>query len=177
MIYLGHGKTQKNRLGTGEAGSTAGLSNGRHSGIADGAGGPVAWFGANDLEGGRQGDWRWTGNRGSAADEVSAPQRQRSTHTAALGRAAAGVNETGRGADFSGGLETQGRARSVGCHHAAAGGIAGKAWAPGKALGGVSPAGSPPLAQSCPRPPTSQSRFCCPRGMEKKRSPRSWRPC
>src|SRR5712671_3139928 len=162
MLHLGHGKTQKNRLGFGEAGATTGLANRRHSGIADGAGGSVAWSGANDLEGGGQGDWRWTGNRGSAPDKISAPQGERSTHTTALGRAAAGADETGRRAGLSGGLETRGRARPVGRRDAAAGGAAGKAWAPGKALGSVSPVGSPPLAQSCPRHPTSQSRVSRP---------------
>src|SRR2546425_11030161 len=97
VLCSGHGETQKNRLGFGEAGPTAGCSNGRHSGIADGAGGSVAGVGANDLEGGGQGDWRWTGNRGSAPDEVSAPPGQRSTHTRAVGRAAAGADETGKG--------------------------------------------------------------------------------
>src|SRR6266404_1424100 len=171
VLDLGHGKTQKNRLGIGEAGSTTGLSNERHSGIADGPGGPVAWFGANDLEGGRQGDWRWTGNRGSAPDKISAPQGARSAHTTALGRAAAGADETGRGAGLSGCLETHGGARAVGRRDAAAGGAAGKARAPGKALGPISPAGSPPLAQSCPRHPTSQSRASRPGGMEKKTLP------
>ena len=54
-------QTQKDRLGFGEAGPTVGVSNGRHSGIAHGASGPVARLGTNDLEGRRQGDRRWAG--------------------------------------------------------------------------------------------------------------------
>ena len=177
VLCSGHGKTQKNRLGFGETGPTAGLPNGGHSGIADGASGPVAWFGANDLEGGRQGDWRWPGNRGSAPDKISTPQGERSAHTTALGRAAAGADEAARGAGLSDGLEAQSRARPIGRGDAAAGGAGGKTRAPRKAIGSVSLAGSPPLAQSCPRHPTSQSRVSRPGGMEKKRSPRSWRPC
>src|SRR5882762_8338616 len=77
VLCLGHGKTQKDRLGFGEAGPTVGVSNGRHSGIAHGASGSVARLGTNDLEGRRQGDRRWAGNRGAAPDEVSASQGER----------------------------------------------------------------------------------------------------
>src|SRR5260370_19779829 len=101
VLCLGHGKTQKDRLGFGEAGPTVGVSNGRHSGIAHGASGSVARLGTNDLEGRRQGDRRWAGNRGSAPDEVSASQGERSTDAPAVGRAAAGADETGRGAGLS----------------------------------------------------------------------------
>ena len=177
VLCLGHGKTQKDRLGFGEAGPTVGVSNRRHSGIAHGASGSVARLGTNDLEGRRQGDRRWAGNRGAAADEVSASQGERSTDAPAVGRAAAGADGTGRGAGLSVRLETPGRARPIGGRDAAPGGAGRKAGAPGQALGGVSAAGSPPLAQSGPRHTTSQDPAKPPRRMGKKRYPKSWRPC
>src|SRR5258708_365208 len=157
VLYWGHGKTQNHRLGFGEAGPIAGLSNGRHSGIADGASGSAARFGANDLEGCGQDDWRWTSHRGSAPDEVSAPQGERSTHTPALGRAAAGADEAARGAGLSDGLEAQSRARPIGRGDAAAGGAGGKTRAPRKAIGSVSIAGSPHLRQTRPPHPPSHT--------------------
>src|SRR5260370_7575902 len=68
----------------------------------------------------------------------------------------AGADETGRGAGLSVRLETPGRARPIGGRDAATGGAGRKARAPGQALGGVSAAGSPPLAPRCPRHPPSQ---------------------
>ena len=177
VLCLGHGKTQNNRLGFSEAGPTVGVSNGRHSGIAHGSSGSVARLGTNDLKGRRQGDRRWAGNRGSAPDEVSAPQGERSTDAAAVGRAAAGADETGRGAGLSVCLEKQGRARPIGGRDAATGGAGRKARAPAQALGGISAVGSPPLAQSCPRHTTSQGPAQPARRVEKKRCPKSWRPC
>jgi len=177
MLCLGHGKAQKDRPGFGEAGPTVGVSNGRHSGIAHGASGSVARLGTNDLEGRRQGDRRWAGNRGSAPDEVSGSQGECSTDAPAVGRAAAGADETGRGAGLSVRLESPGRARPIGGRDAATGGAGRKARAPGQALGGVSAAGSPPLAQSGPRHTTSQDPAKPARRMEKKRCPKSWRPC
>src|SRR5882762_5133974 len=171
VLCLRHGKTQKDRLGFGEAGPTVGVSNGGHSGIAHGASGSVARLGTNDLEGRRQGDRRWAGNRGAAPDEVSASQGERSTDAPAVGRAAAGADETGRGAGLSVRLETPGRARPIGGRDAATGGAGRKARAPSQALGGVSAAGSPPLAQSGPRHTTSQGPAKPPRRMEKKTLP------
>jgi len=53
-----------------------------------------------------------------------------------------------------------------------------KARSPGQALGAVSAAGSPPLAQSGPRHTTSQDPARPARRMgKKKRYPKSWRPC
>src|SRR2546425_12754625 len=85
VLCLGHGKTQKDRLGFGEAGPTVGVSNRRHSGIAHGASGFVACLGTNELEGRRQGDRRWTGHRGAAPDKVSASQGEHSTDAPAVG--------------------------------------------------------------------------------------------
>src|SRR5437588_11446936 len=104
VLCLGHGKAQKDRLGFGEAGPIVGVSNGGHPGIAHGPSGSVARLGTNDLEGRRQGDRRWAGNRGSATDEVSASQGARSSGAPAEGRAVAGADGVGRGSGNSGSL-------------------------------------------------------------------------
>ena len=177
VLCSGHGKTQNNRLGFGEASPIIGRSNGRHSGIAHGASCSVARPGTNDLESGRQGDRRWAGDGGSPPDPVSPPQGKGSTDTPTVGRTAASIDALGRRAGPFGCLETQGRARSIGGGDAAAGGAGRKTRAAGKALSGVSPIGSPPLAKSCPRYPASQGSAHRPRRVEKKRCPKSWRPC
>src|SRR6266480_2133983 len=88
-----------------------------------------------------------------------------------VGRAAAGADETGRGAGLFVRLETPGRARPIGGRDAAPGGVGRKARSPGQALGAVSAAGSPPLAQSGPRHTTSQDPARPARRMEKKTLP------
>src|SRR6266850_2430033 len=171
VLCLGDGKTQKDRFGISEAGPDSGVSHSRRSRVAHGPSCAVTGVGANDLERCRQGDWRWASHSGSAPEEISAPQGECSADTSALGREAAGADEAGGGAGVFGLLETRGRTGPVGRRDALAGGAGAKARAADKALGRVSPAGSPPLAQSGSRHPTSQSPVGRPGGMEKKTLP------
>ena len=177
VLCLGHGKTQKDRFGISEGSSTGGLWHPRHPGVAHGPGGSAAGLGANDLEGSRQSDGRRAGDGGSAPEPVSASQRSRATDCPKVGRAAAGTPAVGGRAGLFVCLETQGRARPTGGGHAPAGGSGRKAWPPHQALGGLSAAGSASLAQSCPRYSTPQGPACGSGRVEKKRFPKSWRPC
>src|SRR5439155_18807772 len=137
----------------------------------DGASRSVACLSPNDLESRRQGARGWAGDCGSASSRISATQRERSTAATAVGRTAAGTDEIGRRAGIFGGLETQGRARPVSGSYAATRCPGRKVGPPGKALGGLSPAGAPPLAQSRSRYPTSQSPALGAGGVEKKTLP------
>ena len=177
VLALGHGKTQKNRLRVSKRGSTVGGANRRHSGIAHGTSRSATCFGANDLEGCCQGNRRGTGDGGSTPDPVSTPQRERSSDSQAVGRPTAGTDDTGRGASLFGCLETHGGAGSTGGGDTAAGGTGTETGAPGQIFGGVSPAGATRLAQSRPRHQAPQGRAEGAGGMEKKRFPKSWRPC
>src|SRR5207253_7817583 len=75
------------------------------------------------------------------------------------------------GAGLFGRLESEGRARSIGGGNAAAVSTGRKTRTADKAFGGLSPAGSPPLAQSRPRHAASQGSARHPGRMEKKTLP------
>jgi hypothetical protein len=177
VLWLGHGKTQKDGLGIGGSSSTGGGECERCSRIAHGASCSFACLGANDLEGYGQGTWGWTCDGGSVASPVPATQVGSQTAGAAVGRATAGAHGTGRRAGFFGGMEGQSRAGPVSGSDAGAGRLGTRAGTPGKAVGGVSLAGATPLAQSGSGHTPSQGRAVDSGRVEKKRCPKSWRPC
>ena len=172
-----HGKTNKDRFCARGAGSATGGPSARRSAIAHGSGRPVARFGQADFESHGQGAGRWARDGGSAASRPSAVQGRCSGSTAAVGWAAAGTDGLGGGAGLLGNLATQGGARRVSGGDANARSSGGESGPSGKALGDVSFAGTTPLAQGGPRYPTSPSPTLRAGRMEKKRFPRSWRPC
>ncbi len=174
MLCLDHGETQKDRFGCSSAGPKGGRTDGRRSRVTHG---PFARLGPNDLAGYRQGSRGWAGDGGSPSSPVPGMEGGCQAATSAVGRAAAGAHETGGRAGLFGGMEGQSRAGSVGGGDAAAGCSGTKVGSSAQALGGVSSTGTSSLAQSRARYPTSQGRARCPGGVEKKRSPKSWRPC
>ena len=177
MVCWIHGKTKKDRFGFGGSGSTGGGEGKRCSPIAHGSSRSFACVGPNDLEGDGQGAWSWACDGGSAAGQVPATEGRGQTARAAVGRATAGAHEAGGRGCLSGRMEAQGRAGPVGGGDAHARRLGTRVGSPGKALGGVPLVGATPLAQSGPGHAASQGPAVGPRRVEKKRCPKSWRPC
>ena len=174
---LRHGKTKKDRFAVGSSGSTSGGAGWRRSRIAHGSSGSFAGFSANDLESHGQSARGWARDRGSPPSPVPALEERGPATPSALGRTAAGGYETGRRTGLFGSLEAQSRAGRVSGGDAAAWCSGTKVGPQAQTVGDLSFAGTAPLAQSGTGHPASQSPALCPGGMEKKRSPKSWRPC
>jgi hypothetical protein len=177
VLWLGHGKTKKDRFGFGGSGSIGSGAGGRCQRIARGPSRSVARLGSDDAKGHGQGAWGWPCDGGSPATAVPATKGRSQATRAALGRTAADAHATGRRAGVFGGLEAQSRAGPVGGGDAATGCFGTRVGSPSKAVGGLPLAGATPLAQGGPRHTTSESGDVGPGGVEKKRYPKSWRPC
>lgn len=176
--WWAHGKTSTNRCGLGGQGPTGGRPSPRHPAVAHGTSRAVAQPGPTHPRTNRHGFGRQPGHRRPVADALSPARRTRRwAHGSVLGWPAPCLAEHRRGSRLPGGVESPGRARRVGGPHAPASRPGATGRSPGEALGGVSPGPAAPLAQSGSRHAPPQGRCAGARDVEKKRCPKSWRPC
>ena len=172
-----HGKTQTNRRGLGGQSPTGGGPSTRPPGVAYGPGRSAAGPGPADLGANGRGAGSRTGHGGPLADPLPAPRRGPSRHRSALGWPTPCPAQPRTRTGVHGRLERRGGARRVGGADAAAGRPGPTTGPAGEALGGVPPGPTAALAQSGPRHTTSQGRPAGAERVEKKRCPKTWRPC
>src|SRR5438132_7050656 len=111
MPYLGHGKTKKNRFGSGGPCSSGGGSDAKPSGIAHRASCPAPCPGQHDSGTNGQNAGCRTAHGSTFAALLSPTERASPATWPVLGWTAPGTAEPGGGAGVFGGVETQRIAR------------------------------------------------------------------